>query len=159
MRLASAVVTLVVLATVLGSGTASARITPGTGMAGVSMGGKMRQVRASLGKPKKVRPPAWVYGAPLKGQVEFDHRRRVKSIWTASRRQRTRKGIGPGSSLRSTRRAYPRLRCYSRRKFRRCTLRRRHRHKVIATDFLFRGRLRIVNVHLLPKPQGTPIPK
>jgi hypothetical protein len=151
--------TLAVSMAILLPTSVAAQIKPGRGVAGVAIGDGTGDVRHRLGRPSRVRPPAWVYGLPLRGEVEFDHRRRVKSIWTSSPRQRTQKGIGPGSSLQAARRAYPRLRCHSKHKFKRCTLR-RHRHdRVVATDFLFKQRLRIVSVHLLPKPEGTPIPK
>jgi hypothetical protein len=150
---------LIVVAVFLLPVAALGQVVVGAGIGGVSLGDKMSQVRKRLGRPKRVRPPAWVFGAPLKGQVEFDHRRRVKGIWTASRRQRTQRGIGPGSSKRAVRRAYPRLHCHSTRRFDRCTLYRHSKRKTVATDFFFKGRLRILNVRLVPTPSGTPIPK
>lgn len=152
---------LVVLALVASS-SVSAQIVPGAGISGVRIGDKLDQVRKRLGRPNKVKPPAWVYGGSLRGEVEFDHRRRVRDIWTASPRQHTRRGIGPGSSLGAARRAYPRLRCRrsgGRRQWKRCGLRHQGRGREVVTDFLFRGRLRIVDVHLVPKREGTPTPK
>jgi len=159
MNLHRTVAVVVAVLGVLAPAPASARITIGKGIAGVAVGDGMSSVRKGLGRPKKVHPPAWVYGRPLVGEVEFDHRRQVHGVWTTSSRQRTRQGIGPGSSLRAARHAYPHLRCHSKGRFELCVLRRRHHHKMIATDFLFRGRLRVVNIHLVPKPGGTPIPK
>ena len=159
MNLRRTVVAVLAMLGVLAPTSASAQIVLGRGIAGVAVGDGMSNVRQRLGRPKKVHPPAWVYGRPLGGEVEFGHHRHVQSVWTFSTRQRTRQGIGPGSSLHSVRHAYPHLRCHSKGRFKHCVLRRRHHHKVIATDFLFRGRLRIVNIHLVPKRGGTPIPK
>jgi hypothetical protein len=131
-----------------------ARILPGHGIARVDVGFSATHVRHLLGRPHKVVPPTWVYGAPLKGRVGFNHRYRVNDVWTKSLRQKTPKGIGPGSSLRAMRRAYPHARCHaSKRGPRRiCTLTARHGRHRINTDFLFKGRLRLVDVYLVPPP-------
>jgi hypothetical protein len=58
------------------------------------------------------------------------------------------------------RRAYPHARCHAPRKGDRriCTLTVRRGHRKIDTDFLFKGRLRLVDVHLVP-PTLKPGPK
>jgi hypothetical protein len=139
---------MLALAFVLCCGAATARIVPGRGMAGVQIGDRMPAVRHTLGKPRRVVPPSWVYGLPLKGQVGFAGRR-VDDIWTRSRRQRTKRGIGPGSTLRMTKRAYPKLRCHHRSGAWNvlCVLHHLAKHGRVDTDFLFkRNRVAIVDV-------------
>lgn len=134
--------------------TTCARILPGRGIARVDVGFSAMHVRHLLGRPHRVVPPAWMYGAPLKGGVGFNHGYRVNDVWTASLGQKTPKGIGPGSSLRAMRRAYPHARCHTATSGDRriCTLTVRHGRHAINTDFLFKGRLRLVDVHVVPPP-------
>jgi len=140
---------------------ALARIVPGKGIGGVKLGDRMAHVRVVLGKPDRVRPPSWIYGRPLKERIGFGHRQRVNAISTTSPRQRTRRGIGPGSSFRATKEAYPRARCHQSHGHKRafCTLTVRNHHHTVKTDFAFRKRLRWVEIYLVPPRTGTQVPK
>lgn len=135
-------------------GTAAARIIPGQGIAGVRIGDSEAQVRNVLGRPRKVIPPSWGYATPLNGRVSFNHRRRVNDVWTTNHGQRTRKGIGPGSSLKQMRATYHHARCYAAKQGKRslCTLVFRSHRRTVKTDFLFRGRLRVVDVYEVSAP-------
>jgi hypothetical protein len=132
----------------------TARIRPSHGIAGVGIGASAAHVRAVLGRPHRVIAPAWGYGAPLNGRVGFDHRHRVGYVWSANRSQRTRKGIGPGSSFRAMRRAYPQIPCRRTRNATRrlCTLNFHEGRRRVRCDLLFHGRLRRVDVYLVPDP-------
>jgi hypothetical protein len=143
---------LVAAAFAIAPSSASARILPASGIAGVEVGFSAAHVRHLLGRPSRVIAPTWVYRAPLDGHVGFNHRHRVNDVWTVNRRQRTRKGIGPGSSFAAMRRAYARAKCTGAKKGRRrlCTLTVHPRHRIVKCDFLFRGQLRKVDVYLVP---------
>lgn len=138
-----------------------AKIVPGRGIAGIELGDGMGHVRAVLGKPHHVRPPAWIYGQPLKGRVGFGHQKRVNEILTTSPRQRTKRGIGPGSSLRAIKKAYPRAQCHRARTRHRafCTLTARRHDRTLKTDFAFGRRLRWVEIYVVPPRTGTQVPK
>jgi hypothetical protein len=149
------------LAVALFSMSARAAIVPGRGIAGVRIGDSEAQVRGALGKPRKIVPPSWAFGAPLKGRVGFNHARRVNDIWTTSARQSTAKGIGPGSSLGRVKRSYPAAKCGRRPKGAQlCTLASHRRRDTIRTAFLLRGgHLRLVEIYVVIPPSGTPVPK
>jgi hypothetical protein len=93
-----------------------AKIIVGQGIAGVNIGKTPAQVEGLLGSPTFKQPPsqgltAWDYHkAPLDLQVDFtgDH---VSGMWTASKQQRTDKGIGINSSPAQVRKAYPTAKC------------------------------------------------
>jgi len=154
-------VLLIYLSTAIAPSLAGAAIAPGRGIGGVEIGNDMRHVREAFGKPARVVPPTWRYDRPLHGGVRFNHGRRVNDIWTRSRRQRTPKGIGPGSSMRDARQAYPKLRCRSHSTLKvSCLLNPRERRTHIATAFLFRRhRLSAVDIFLVPQRGGKPVPK
>jgi hypothetical protein len=131
---------------------ASAKILPGRGIAAVSVGERPASVRRTLGRPARVVPPAWLYGGSLRGRVGFGDRHRVNDVWTTSPRQRTSRGIGPGSAAPAMRRAYPKAHCYRHAGHWRllCVLTSRHRNRTVKADFLFAARLRKVDVYLVP---------
>jgi len=115
----------------------------------------MRAVREALGNPRRVVAPSWIYGAPLRGRVSFVSRH-VDDVWTRSRRQRTKRGIGPGSTLRAVKRAYPKVRCHSRagRWDALCALSSRTNRGHIDTNFLFDGRrVAVVDVFRVRQPK------
>jgi hypothetical protein len=140
---------------------AAAKIVPGRSIAGIKVGYSIKRVRDALGRPHKVAPPAWLYGKPLDGGIGFNFRRRVNDIWTTARHQKTVRGIGPGSTVRATKRAYPRAGCYThrRRRTQLCILTSHYRGRTIKTDFLFSGWLREVNIDVVPSSSGTPVHK
>jgi hypothetical protein len=140
---------------------ARAAIVPGRGIAGVRIGDNEVQVRGALGKPRKIVPPSWAFGAPLKGRVGFNHARRVNDIWTTSTRQSTTKGIGPGSSLGRVKHSYPAARCDRRPKGEQLCILASHRQRdTIRTAFILRdGHLRVVEIYVVIPPSGTPVPK
>jgi hypothetical protein len=74
----------------------------------------------------------------------------VNDIWTTSTHQKTAKGIGPGASVTSMRRAYPRARCYTQRGLRwhmLCILVSQQGGHATETDFLFSAKLAKVEVY------------
>lgn len=154
-----AIVLMPVLALGAFAAATSARIVPGKGIAGIQIGERASSVRRSLGKPARVVPPGWFYRAPLGGWVGFTGQR-VDDVWTHSRKQRTRRRIGPGSTLRATKHAYPKARCHRRsgKWDVLCILSFRRKHRRVDTDFLFKGqRLAVVDVFRVrrPKKQGS----
>lgn len=153
--LAVAVGLTLILAIGIVATTASARIVPGRGIAGVQIGERASSVRKSLGRPARVVPPDWFYGAPLAGWVGLTGHR-VDDVWTHSHRQHTRRGIGPGSTLRATKRAYPKAHCHRRsgRWDALCVLTFRGKHRSVDTDFLFKGRrLAVVDMFRVRRPK------
>jgi len=138
--------------------TARAAIVPGLGIARVNIGTSMGHVRTVLGDPNDVKPPTWGYGNPLRGRIGFDHGRRVNDIWTTSPAQKTKRGIGPGSSFRQMRQRYPSARCHGARD-RLCLFAVHRGDGTVKTAFVFHGRLRRVEIYLVPPSSGTPVPK
>jgi hypothetical protein len=127
---------------------AGARIAPGQAIAGVHLDDPQDVVRATLGAPRRVVPPGWEFGAPLRGAVTFDSRQRVNLIRTRSHGQRTSRRIGPGSKQASLKRAYPKAACHVRSRGRSlCILRARFHDRPAETDFsIARGRVTQVTV-------------
>lgn len=128
---------------------ALATISVGSGAAGVKLGDQQTRVRSVLGAPAAVRPPTWRYGGSLAGTVGFDHVRRVNFVSTTSRRQRTSRHIGPGASLRDTRRAYPTARCRAQGRRRLCVVSSRYRGRKVETEFAFAGALYRVDIYFV----------
>lgn len=96
---------------------ASANIVIGQSIDGVKLGMTEAEVEAAAGPPGLKEPPdfqgdvAWKYPTGLEGAVGFDKEGRVEGLWTASKSQKTNKGIGAFSSYAKFRRAYPKLKC------------------------------------------------
>jgi hypothetical protein len=95
---------------------AQATIVVGQGIAGVNIGQTPAQVESVLGPPTFKQPPsqgltAWDYHTPpLVLQVDFTSGH-VSGMWTASKKQRTNKGISIDSSPAQVRKAYPKVKC------------------------------------------------
>ena len=95
---------------------AQAKIVIGQSVAGVKLGDSQAQVQQQLGTPAYTMPEPkngiqWGFPAVFMGRVSFDATLHVRGMWTASKRQKTNKGIGPGSSLAQVRKAYPKIKC------------------------------------------------
>jgi hypothetical protein len=106
----------VILALALASA-AQAKIVVGQSIARVQLGDSEAQVEAVLGAATFQRPPdfegnvEWEYDkAPLDGAMSFKGGA-LMGLWTDSKLQKTSEGVGPGSSLMSTKRAYPGAKC------------------------------------------------
>lgn len=130
-----------------------ARVAVGEGIAGVRLGDSQQIVRRRLGRPRRIAPPAWDYGAPLRGQVGFGADGRVNDISTTSRTQRTTRGVSPGASPATFRRRYPEAKCYAHRSRRwslLCVVDSKRGATVNETDFFFAGRLRRIDVFSVP---------
>lgn len=123
---------------------ASGKIIEGRSIAGVKLGATQAQVRARLGRTKEAMRcgrgcVTWAYDAPFRGVIGFK-RGKVTGMWTASPRQKTRRGIGKGSSEAAVRRAYRNARCGAGPlgpDSRLCTIRGRYRGRVVITAFPF----------------------
>jgi hypothetical protein len=96
---------------------AGATIIVGRSIAGVALGASEAQVTQTLGAPTLRQPPdvegniEWNYAKPpLLGALGLRNGS-VIGLWTSSRRQKTAKGVGPGSSLAQVRHAYPKATC------------------------------------------------
>jgi hypothetical protein len=92
-------------------------IVPGKSIAGVKLGDSEARVENVLGKPASTTTShgstLWDYSKQfLKGTLYFKHSE-MEGIETFSKREKTNKGIGPGSSLAATQRKYPSAKCES----------------------------------------------
>jgi hypothetical protein len=102
---------------VLGGAAAQARIIPQQGMAGVKLGMSKSEVRDKLGKPRGTATgrndfgPYTQYRYEGKIIITFQGELTMTSISTTGRRERTKEGIGVGSTERAVRRSFPRVRC------------------------------------------------
>ena len=97
--------------------TALANIVIGQSIAGLKLGASEAQIIKILGQPTLKQSPdyqgnvEWNYAKPpLLGALGLTHGR-LNGLWTSSKRQKTSKGIGVGSSVAQVRRAYPKAKC------------------------------------------------
>lgn len=100
---------------VIAAPAAQAKIVVGKSIDGISFGYTEGMVEHALGAPTYKTPEgensSWGYPKTLEGRIGFDHIGQVTGMWTGSKHQKTNKGIGPGSSLARTRKAYPHAKC------------------------------------------------
>ena len=114
------------LVTALLVGSAAALIVPASapamiqidrGIAGARLDNTRAEVRAALGAPASIRRGSNFFGPTLRYRyrggitVFFQGRRRVTAVFTTGRGDRTRRGIGVGSSEQALRNRHPGLRC------------------------------------------------
>lgn len=128
---------------------ARSEIRIGVGIGQVTLGALSVRVEAQIGRPDAFAAPNLYYRLPMAATVGVDYWHRIDDISTTSRNERTDRGIGPGSSLSSFRRAYPRARCFRARGqgWRRvCTIASSVGGVRSDTDFLFRQHLAEVDV-------------
>jgi hypothetical protein len=106
---------------------AAAEIVPGKSIAGIEVGDTRAQVEEVLGEPDEVRRPRHEifgryvelrYGLMRIGIFRSDST--VFSVTTTSRRERTSRGIGIGSTRRAVRRRVPNVKCENFEGFRHC---------------------------------------
>lgn len=128
------------------------------------LGYSKSKVRRTYGKPtsahtyRHLGETVWDY-IPLLTGVTFK-RGRLKGITTYSKRQRTNRGIGPGSSYAATKATYPKAKCREGTfgpEARTCTLYRKWRGHRVVTDFVFYKRslpMREVDIEAQPTMAG-----
>ena len=136
---ALAVAALGALALATGAGGA---IVPQRSIAGVALGHTRAHVRATLGKPLSVRHGRNEFGAYTvfryrQVTVTFQGNAGATGLTTASRAQRTRKGVGVGSTEAQVKRGVRGVRCTTTASLRHCTLGRELPGRRV-TDFVLR---------------------
>ena len=146
MRARLAVLVVALVAALTATSAAPARIVVQKGIAGVHLGMARAKVIALLGQPPKTRSGSNVFGRWTelvypRATVSFQSGRRVTGIRTTSRRERTARGVGPGSTEAQVRARVAGIRCRSEGTFRHCFVGRFLPGKVV-TDFqIRRGRV------------------
>ena len=127
---------------------AAAKIFVGQGMAGVKLGDTPTRTRSVLGKPtqvlNRVKGEAEFYyydngkiASAAYTMIQFINNRAV-AVTTTSPKQKTDKGVGPGSSLSKVKRTYPAAACKT---FPfgavQCDLHTRRHGRKVTTGFMF----------------------
>ena len=106
-----------VLAALLLPSSASALIQVDRGIAGARLSNTKAEVRAALGKPVRVIRDRNIFGPTLSFRyrggitVFFQGRRTVTAVFLTGRGDRTRRGVGVGSSERAVRNRVPGVTC------------------------------------------------
>jgi len=102
------------------AGNAEAKIVVGEGIQGVNLGSTEAEVTSAIGQATNIEnsgpgePINWGYTTqPFFGDVVFSSEGQVTGMFTDSKKQRTNRNIGPGSSLESLKKAYPKIKCTS----------------------------------------------
>lgn len=133
---------------------ASAAIAFNRGIAGVTLGMSTAQVQKTLGAPPRVERGTNDFGPFVsyryRGlQVSFQGGRRVSMISTTRRGERTRGGLGVGTTEEALVRRIPALRCETFGTFRTCTLGKGNAGERITDFFITKGRVSRVVVGLV----------
>lgn len=138
-------------AALLVPGAAGAVIVPQHGMGGVSVGDTPAKVRRVAGPPVRVVNGANEFGPYSEYRyrgftVTLQGRRRVTSIATRSRLQRTRSGVGVGSTEAQVRAGVRGVRCESIETFRTCGLGVEEPGRIVTRFAIQGGRVVVVAV-------------
>lgn len=121
-------VTMAVVATALvTAGAAGSMIVPQKGIAGARLGMTMAKVRSVLGQPKTIFKGRnefgpWTDYGYARVRISFQGNRTVTKLTTQDRREKTRGGVGFGSTERLLRAKVRGLRCKTEFGFRHCWL-------------------------------------
>ena len=143
-RALTPVIATALLAPVGAPAAAEALIQVDRGIAGARLGNSRAEVRAALGAPESSRSGANDFGRFLQWRfrggitVHFQDRREVTSVSTTGRGDRTRRGVGVGSTEAAVRARVRGIRCETVAGFRSCHTGRFTAGEII-TDFLLRG--------------------
>jgi hypothetical protein len=144
--------TAVLLASLGSPAAAEALIQVDRGIAGARLGNTRGEVRAALGKPESIKTGTNPFGRFVEYRfrggirVLFQGGREVSSVSTTGRGDRTRRGVGVGSTERTVRRRVRGVRCETFGNVRSCHTGRFTAGEII-TDFLLRnGKVRRVTV-------------
>ena len=109
----------VLAAALVAPAAAPALIQVDRGISGVRLTNSQAEVRAALGKPRRVIRDRNIFGPTLTFRyrggitVFFQGRRNVTAVFLTGRGDRTRRGVGVGSSERAVRNRVPGVRCDS----------------------------------------------
>lgn len=128
--------------------TAGAALVPQKSIAGVRLGMSEAQVRAALGEPSDVRRGRNDFGRftelvyrRARVRVILQGRTEVTSVTTTSRRQRTSRNVGVGSSERTVRRRVRGVRCRTFLRFRDCVVGRELPGRTVTSFSIRRGKV------------------
>lgn len=155
LKIKLAIAAVAAVGLIAGASPATAMIVPQQGMAGVRIGMDKSTVRDKLGKPRKVVTGHNDFGAYTryrfrrKISVLFQSGSTVTSIRTSGGAERTKEGIGVGSSESSIKNAFPHVKCRTLVRSRSCYLGELSPGKRV-TDFQLRkGTVRWVSIGLV----------
>lgn len=145
LRIAACVAACITAGGVLAA-VAEAKIVVGISIASVKLGDNTAHVNAALGKPDFISASTWYYfphhaksGNALYS-VFFSHGH-AALVLTSSTKERTDRGVGPGSSLSKVKGKYPKAGCETN-PFTRavdCLIHTRNHGRKVTTDFGFRA--------------------
>jgi hypothetical protein len=132
---------------------AAAQIVPQKSIAGVKLKMSRAQVEEVLGEPDEVtRPDSEIFGRYTDLRFGLTHvaifeksDQGVFAVTTTSKRQRTSRGVGIGSTQRSLQAAHPTIRCENQFGFHHCHFGRLVSGRTV-TDFVFSKRGRVKRV-------------
>lgn len=130
----------------------------GRSIDGIRLGDTKAEVQKRLGKPTSIDAltGTWYFRhQSFVGTVSFGRSNTVVSMWTASARLRTSKGIhasglgkARGSSLAQVLAAYPKAKCLINYSYGGCTLRSKLRGRPVVTAFTFLGSSQVSEIQI-----------